>query len=454
MISGGPVFKQIINFYKTGPDKPLLKDPDLIRKIYTRMRWQVFLSLTIGYGLFYTCRLSLSVAKKPMLDAGVFDAKQMGIIGAVLLIVTGLGRFTNGFLSDRSNIRRFMSTGLLVSALANIALGFTEAFWLFLAIWAINGWFQSMGSAPSTVSLCQWFSNKERGTYYGIWCGSDHIGEAISFLGTATLVSYTSWRWGFWGPGIVCVIAGILLFRLLADRPQTYGLPHVAEFREDFSAGPPIVGESVGQLQLEVIKTPAVWILGMAAAMMYVARYAIMSWGVMFLQVEKDYSLVQAGAILTVFPILGYVGASSCGLFSDKVFNGNRNWPTVIYGLLAVGSLVGLRYIPAGYYLLDAATMGVFGFAIGALIVFLGGLSAIDLCPKRAAGAVKGIIGLFAYAGAAVQDVVSGAILESHKTMVDGKAVYNFDEIFIYWIAAAALSVVFAALVWNAKKKE
>ena len=448
------MIRRIIDFYRTGPDKPLIQDPQRMRRLFTRMRWQVFLSLTIGYGLFYTCRLSLSVAKGPMLDAGIFDARLMGIIGAVLLIVTGVGRFANGFLSDRSNIRRFMATGLLVSAIANLLLGFTEVFWLFLVLWSINGWFQSMGSAPSTVSLCQWFSNKERGTYYGIWCGSDHIGEAISFLGTATLVSYTSWQWGFWGPGLLCLVASMLLFRLLADRPQTYGLPHVAEFRQDFTAGPPHVTESVGQLQWEVIRTPAVWVLGLSCAMMYVARYAIMSWGVMFLQSAKGYSLIEAGSILTAFPVLGYVGASSCGFVSDRWFGGYRNGPTLIYGVLCVASLVALRYVPPGHYVADLVSMGVFGLAIGALIVFLGGLSAIDLCPKRAAGAVKGIIGLFAYAGAAVQDVVSGALLESNKTIVDGRSVYDFDVIFQYWIGAAVLSIVFAGLVWKVRKKE
>ena len=448
------MLQRLVGFFATGPDRPPIQDPGKVRTLYTRMRWQVFFGLTIGYGLFYTCRLSLSVAKKPMLDEGIFDARLLGIIGAVLLIVTGLGRFVNGFLSDRANIRRFMSTGLMVSALANLCLGFTDFFWLFLALWSINGWFQSMGSAPSTVSICQWFSNKERGTYYGIWCGSDHIGEAISFLGTATLVSYTSWRWGFWGPGLLCLVASFVLFRVLADRPQTYGLPHVAEFKQDFSAGTPRVAETVGQLQRTVLRNPAVWVLGLACAMMYVTRYAIMSWGVMYLQAGKGYSLLEAGSVLTAFPILGYVGASTCGVFSDRCFGGDRNWPTFLYGVLCVGSLLALRYVPPGFYLADLASMGVLGLAIGALVVFLGGLSAIDLCPKRAAGAVKGIIGLFAYAGAALQDVVSGSVLESHKTLVDGKAVYNFDVIFWYWIGAAVLSIVLASLVWKARREE
>ena len=39
-------------------------------KRYSRLRWQVFLSATIGYGIYYVCRLSLNVVKKPLVDSG------------------------------------------------------------------------------------------------------------------------------------------------------------------------------------------------------------------------------------------------------------------------------------------------------------------------------------------------------------------------------------------------
>lgn len=161
----------VINYFKTGPAVTLLLDPGAIRRIYERKRWSIFISLILGYAFFYTCRLGLSVTKKPLLDAGVLTASQMGIIGSVLLYVYAIGKFVNGIFSDHANIRRFMSWALLLSAAVNIAFGYTNLFWGFIVLWGINGWCQSIGSAPSVVSLCQWFSNRERGTRYGIWAG-------------------------------------------------------------------------------------------------------------------------------------------------------------------------------------------------------------------------------------------------------------------------------------------
>ncbi|MDH3805035.1 MAG: MFS transporter, partial [Gammaproteobacteria bacterium] len=173
--------KRIIRWFATGPDSPAIGDPDKIHALFQSRRLRVFVWLVLGYGFFYTCRLSLSVAKKPMLDEGVLSVEQMGIIGSMLLFVYAFGKFFNGFLADRANIRRFMSIALLCSAFANLLFGSVSNFALFAILWAFNGWFQSIGSAPSVVSICQWFSNRERGTRYGVWAGAHNIGEGLTF---------------------------------------------------------------------------------------------------------------------------------------------------------------------------------------------------------------------------------------------------------------------------------
>jgi len=113
-----------------------------------------------------------------------------------------------------------------------------------------------------------------------------------------------------------------------------------------------------------------------------------------------------------------------------------------------------LYQIPPGHYWLDFIALGGFEFAIGGLIVFLAGLIAVDVMPKGAAGAVKGIIGLFSYMGAATQDWISGYLISSGKTVVEGEAVYNFDLAFYFWIGASVLSFILALTVWNIKPRE
>jgi MFS transporter, OPA family, sugar phosphate sensor protein UhpC len=448
------IFQKILNFYKTGPDKPpKTSDPTAIKKEYEHKRLSVFLSITFGYGFFYLCRLSFSVVKKPMLDEGILNTEQMGAIGSALLLTYAFGKFINGFIADRSNIQKFMSTGLLVSAVMNLLLGFTSLFWMFVVLWAINGWFQSMGSAPSVVSISNWFSNKERGTRYGVWSTGHSIGEGMTFIGTAFLVSALGWRWGFWGPGLFCIIVAVLMYIFMHDRPETFGLPAVADYKNDHTAKVE-AKESLKAVQLDVLKNPAIWILGLSSASMYVARYGVNNWAILFLQEGKGYSLVAAGSVLSAYPIMGLFGAAVSGLVSDKLFNSKRNMPALIFGLMEIGALTVFLLTPAGNTLIDTAAMAVFGFALGALLCYLGGLMAVDISSKRAAGAAMGLIGMFSYLGAALQDYVSGFLINANKIVENGVTTYNFDSMKYFWIGASILSLLLAASVWKVKAKD
>ena len=85
--------------------------------------------------------------------------------------------------------------------------------------------------------------------------------------------------------------------------------------------------------------------------------------------------------------------------------------------------------------------------------VFLAGLIAVDVFSTKAAGAVKGVIGLFSYVGAATQEWVSGLLIDRGQEVVDGITVYNFDNAFYFWIAAATMSLAFSLSFWNVKSK-
>lgn len=150
--------------------------------------------------------MGLSVVKKPLIDGGIFTVEELGIIGSAFFYAYAFGRFTNGFLADHSNIKKLFPLGLLVSAIINLAMGFTILFWMWIVLWGLNGWFQGFRSTSSVVALSQWFSNRERGRYYGIWSTAHSLGEGLTYVGTATLVSFLAWRSGFMGPGLLCAL--------------------------------------------------------------------------------------------------------------------------------------------------------------------------------------------------------------------------------------------------------
>ena len=447
------MLEQIGKFFATGKDKPLMTgDKSQIATAFNKIRWQVFSSITMGYALFYVLRLNFSVIKKPLMAAGLLDAQQLGIMGSVFFATYGIGKFTNSFLADRLNNKRFFALGLFMSSVITVSMGFCNEYIPLVVLWGINGWFQSFGAGPCIVSLNHWFSNKERGTYYGVWFTSHNIGAAFTYVATAVIVGAYSWRAGFIMPGIVCLVGSILIYFFMSDRPETHGLPNVAVFKND-QADLIEKEKSVASLQWEVVKRPAVWILGFASCFCYIARYAIESWGIIYLTEAKGYTILGASGVLGVMQFAGIFGALTCGLVSDKYFNHKRNLPCLIYGILYAASIAAFVWAPANRWI-DMGSMMVYGFSMGALVCYLGGLMAVDICPKRATGAAMGMIGLLSYGGAAAQELISGYLINSHMTIVNGKKIYDFALATDFWVASAVISILLAASVWNAKIKE
>lgn len=448
------MLKNIINFYRVSQPKPCNEESLSEQKQrLKRFQWSTFLAATLGYGMYYVCRLSLNVVKKPIVDEGVFSETELGIIGAVLFFTYAVGKFMNGFLADRSNINHFMSTGLLVTALVNLCLGFVHSFILFAVLWGISGWFQSMGAASCVVGLSRWFTDKKRGSFYGFWSASHNIGEAMTFIIVASIVSALGWRYGFLGAGLVGLIGALVVWRFFHDTPQSKGLPAVnaPEKKKEMDA---LETEEFNRAQKAVLRNPAIWILALSSAFMYISRYAVNSWSVFYLQAEKGYSTLDASFIISISSVFGIVGTMFSGVISDRFFGGRRNIPALIFGLMNVFALCLFLLVPGVHFWMDALAMMLFGLGIGVLICFLGGLMAVDIAPRNASGAALGVVGIASYIGAGLQDVMSGVLIEGNKQLVDGVEVYDFTYINWFWIGAALLSVLLALLVWNARSKE
>ena len=434
-----------------------------VLKAYKRQRMQTFLAATFGYALYYVCRLSMGVMKQPLIDAGLLSATQLGVIGACLYWSYAVGKLINGFLADSANIKRFMALGLTVSVLMNFIMGIlgvtalkggianSALFILFAICWAINGGAQSMGAPPAIIALSRWYPLRIRGTYYGFFSSSHNIGEGLSFVFVGMLVASFGWKWGFFGAALAGLLGIVLILLFLHDTPENKGLPPIevlageAESKEELS--PEAKRAQTKRMQAAVIKNPGVWILAAASAFMYMSRYAINEWGVIFMQDVKGYDLAGAAAIIGINPIFGIIGTVVSGWLSDVLFKGDRKYPAFVAGILEAIALALFLFGGASKWL-NITAMVLFGIAIGVLISFLGGLMAVDLVPRQATGAALGIVGLASYAAAGLQNVVTGFLMDSGAA-----GVRDYTYVKWFWLGAAVISFILPILNWRRKKQ-
>ena len=452
---------RMLSFWAVSKPSAVSVPAEQQEKLFRKLGLQSFLAGTIGYSLYYVCRTTLNVVKKPIIDSGMLDAAQLGVIGSTLLFAYAIGTFVNGFLADHCNIRRFMATGLVVSAAANLIMGILgfaggfmttmSVFILFAVMWGINGWSQSMGTPPAIIALSRWFPINKRGTYYGFFSLSHNLGEFLSFLFVGLIVSVCGWQWGFIGSSVAGAAGVLTILLLMHDTPESYGLPPVETMTHEKNAEPK---ESTNALQRQVLRTPGVWVLAAASAFMYIARYAINGWGVLFLQEEKGFSITQATQIISINAFLGIFGTVLSGWFSDTVFHGDRRMPALISGVLNSIALA-LFLLGGDSMWVNILAMTLFGISIGVLICFLGGLMAIDLVPRKATGAALGVVGCASYIAAGIQDLASGWLIDRHITVSEtGANVYDFSSVIVFWLAASVISFLLPLLNWRKHAKE
>jgi OPA family sugar phosphate sensor protein UhpC-like MFS transporter len=444
----------LLRSFASGPIVPRIEDPARIDQLYRRNRIRVMIAITFGYAFIYMCRLAIGVVKKPLIDGGIFTPTELGTIGSALFYTYAIGKLTNGFFADHANLRRFLTAAFLLTALCNLAMGFAASVWVAALIWGLNGWFQSFGAPGGAVALTAWFSNSERGRAYGIWSTAHSMGEGLTFVVVGSLVAWLGWQWGYWGPGLIGIVTAVGVYFLLQDRPQTLGLPPVNEWKKDkYVESAKESPRSTLALQFSILKIPAIWVLALASATTYVTRYAINSWGILYLQEVRGYSLPMAGTLLMISTIAGVIGAVAFGFTSDKLFNARRPPANLLFAMLELLGLGIMFFGPANTPILIVGML-LFGMGLTGLVTSLGGLFAVDIAPKRAAGAAMGVIGIFSYFGAAVQEQVSGILIDQNMTVLGDQRIYDFGPAIWFWIGSSALSMLLAATLWRARLRD
>ena len=428
---------------------------------YKSLRNKTFWGATVAYSLYYVCRMSLSVVKQPLIDEGVLSAGELGVIGSALLFVYAVGKFMNGFIADYCNIKRFMATGLFFSALVNLLLGVlgivndavTQStaviFFSFAILWGINGWMQSMGSPPGVICLSRWFPKSKRGTYYSIFSSTPYIGEFLSFVITGLVVGALGWKAGFVVAAIAGIIGSLIILWLVSDTPESKGLPSVQQL-----SGEDVTKHDVlptRDLQKYVLKHPGIWVIALSSAFIYITKYAITGWGVLFLQKEKGFSIEDATQIIGFYAVAGIVGTVMAGWLSDRLFKSDRVKPAILAGLLSFITLALFLFTDTGY-MMNVIYVSVFSLAIGVLYCIVAGLMAIDIVPRKATGAALGVVGISSYIAAGLQDITSGYLIEFNTTQVDGVDIYNFGPVSWFWLAAALISFLLPVINWKKMK--
>ncbi|MFA5292181.1 MAG: MFS transporter [Phycisphaerae bacterium] len=444
----------IRSFFAPAPHIPRLPD-EQIKQQYPKYRWNVLESTFIGYGVFYLVRNNLAVVAKDMEQALHYSHSMIGNILAISAITYGLGKFLMGSVSDRSNPRKFMAFGLLLTAVCNLLFGGLSNYNIHLFLWGLNGFFQGMGWPPCGRSMGHWFSVRERGTIFSIWNTSHNIGGGIAGILAAQAAVSFGWRNAFYFPAFIALICAIYLFVRLKDTPQSVGLPTIEEYKNDFTEDEKLNGTHEQELNTKelflkyALKNKYIWILAIANFFAYIVRYSMLDWGCLYLREIKNVTLSGGGIAILALEFGGIPSTILMGWISDKL-GGRRGMISVLCMLPIMMAFVGIILNPAGYFWIDISMLVLVGFLIYPVINLIV-IMALDLTNKKAIGTAAGFIGLFGYLGRTVQATGFGWMADYLGRHYGCQASWNA----ILWtiVGCAIVTTILLGLTWKLKPK-
>jgi phosphoglycerate transporter family protein len=398
--------------------------------------WQrrILITSLVGYAFFYLVRKNISFAMPGIKAQLGLTKADLGMFLTLHGVVYGVSKFVNGFVADRVNARWYMVTGLVLSAAMNLCFGFSSAVVTLGVFWVLNGWFQGMGFPPCARLMTHWFSPKELATKMSIWNTSHSFGAGAVAILAGYLAAY-GWRYIFWIPGALAILAALVMAVRLRDTPGSVGLPELPDTHVA-AAGDADFKRFVWR---QVLTNPGIWVFAIANFFVYVVRYSFLDWGPTLLKEAKGVELHESGWLIAAFEASGVAGMLLSGWITDKVFRGRGARTCVFCMFMASLSALAFWYAPSST-LVNAVLLGCAGFFIYGPQALVG-ISAANLATKRAAATAVGFTGVFGYLSTTVSGWGLGKFVDA----------FGWSAGFLAIIAFGLVGTALFALGWNLK---
>lgn len=422
-----------------------IQNPEIATS-FRRAQWRMLLAAMFCYLFFYTGRQTFGFAI-PGIQAEFGVSKEaLGWASAALLWCYAIGQAINGNLGDKFGGRRVMSAGAFLSFIMNWATSLSTGIVSLSAFWGINGYFQSMGWAPGSRLLSNWWGRHERGTVYGLYTFAAGLASVLSFVTSLVVVGYfqLDWRWIFRIPVVLLLLGGIAFYLIARERPEDMGFASPHDEADDVQASERIIADSESSFTRykAVLSTWRLLIAGVAIGFQNAARYGLLVWvPVHFLGSNwakaGASSVVDPRWISIALPVGMAVGAFSNGWISDKVFGSRRDLAIVLYMVLAAITSLWMYTIPTSEIYLGIAVLFLCGF-----FTYGPQSSFWALCPDlvghRRAGTATGVMNFFAYLFAGLGEPVIGRFMDTHN---------QTSLVFLVVAACAGASAVVASFI-------
>lgn len=267
---------------------------------------------------------------------------QAGVVVSAPTIGLLLTLIAWGAAADRYGERLVMTIGLGgCGLLVVLAVLTVHGLVGFVVVLGIAGAFGASVNAASGRVVMGWFAAHERGLAMSVRQTAQPLGVAISALALPLLARSGSFRGALLFPAALCLACAVAVGVLVLDPPRPRA--------------------KAGVRVASPYRSPTLWRVHGASAMLVVPQFTISAFGLEYLVSARHWVAATAGAFLAAIQVVGAVGRLGSGYWSDRVGSrlrpmrqlagasagvmllaalGDRTWAWVVVLAMAVGAVI------------------------------------------------------------------------------------------------------------------
>jgi ACS family hexuronate transporter-like MFS transporter len=393
------------------------------RRPWLSVRWMIAAMLCAAITISYFDRQTLPVAVEEIKKHIAIPSDKFAHLNTAFLLTYGLMYVIGGKLIDTLGTRLGFFLIMILWSFACASHGLATTFGMLAISRLLLGMGEGGGFPAATKAVAEWFPIRERSTAMGIINAGTAVGGIFAAPIIAFILLHLDWPWVFYISGA----AGLAwtfwwLFSYFPPNRHPRLTDYERDLLKDVTAAPVQAAEpKIPWLRL--FGYGSVWTLVIAKFMTDAVWYFITFWLPKYLQEERSFDIKAVGYFAWIPWAAAGVGCIVVGTFSSWLVK--RGFSLNLARKIALG--VSVSVMPCLILVPFASTSWVIvPFAIAyfgqqawsTLVMTL----PADIFPRRAVGAVAGLVGFGGAMGGIVFGEFVGQLL---------KAGWSYTPVFI-----------------------
>lgn len=372
----------------------------------------IFLITYLAYTSIYIARINLSISGSELINLGIMDTAQIGLLGSVFSTVYACGRLLNGGISDTAPPWKMLTGGLAVAGLSNILISFFPPFAAIFIFWTANAYAQSMLWSSVICVITAVYDPDTAKKRMTLMVTSVATGNILAILLNTYFITAFGVKYAFIIPGALTIILGLLVFVFTKHIPG--GSSEKSEKHSSLFA---------------LLKNKDIVTMCLPAMFHGVMKENISLWMAIYIVDTYLVDLTESSYYILLIPVIGLFGRLLYTPFY-KLCKENENTVSLLGFVICFAAAVPLLF---KFTALSAAL----ALAVIYTSVSVINTSLLSIYPLRYQNAgnsasVSGIMDFFTYLGGGVSGVIYGVVIKY----------FGYIPMFVSWIVLSLISVL------------